>query len=98
MFDPRPLCCSSLTTAVGGTKDTNFVDSKSPYRGTNQYSTYTICKIYIQCSDRRRLLDGSTHCVGGCPTGAPVSVLENGFETYEKNELKKLSECTFLFR
>ena len=36
MFDPRPLCCSSLTTAVGGTKDTNFVDSESPYRGTNQ--------------------------------------------------------------
>ena len=27
MFDPRPLCCSSLTTAVGGTTDTNFVDS-----------------------------------------------------------------------
>ena len=22
--------------AVGGTKDTNFVDSESPYRGTNQ--------------------------------------------------------------
>ena len=21
MFDPRPLCCSSLTTAVGGTTD-----------------------------------------------------------------------------
>ena len=21
MFDPRPLCCSSLTTTVGGTKD-----------------------------------------------------------------------------
>ena len=37
MFDPRPLCCSSLTTAVGGTKDTNFVDSKSPYRGTNHH-------------------------------------------------------------
>ena len=36
MFDPRPLCCSSLTTAVGGTKDTNIVDSESPYRGTNQ--------------------------------------------------------------
>ena len=35
MFDPRPLCCSSLTTAVGGTKDTNIVDSESPYRGTN---------------------------------------------------------------
>ena len=35
MFDPRLLCCSSLTTAVGGTKDTNIVDSKSPYRGTN---------------------------------------------------------------
>ena len=27
MFDPRTLCCSSLTTAVGGTTDTNFVDS-----------------------------------------------------------------------
>ena len=35
MFDPRPLCCSSLTTAIGGTKDTNIVDSESPYRGTN---------------------------------------------------------------
>ena len=30
MFDPRPLCCSSLTTAVGGTTDTNFVDSAYP--------------------------------------------------------------------
>ena len=29
MFDPRPLYCNSLTTAVGGTKDTNIVDSKS---------------------------------------------------------------------
>ena len=37
MFDPRPLCCSSLTTAVGGTKDTNIVDSESPYRGTNHF-------------------------------------------------------------
>ena len=36
MFDPRPLYCNSLTTAVGGTKDTNIVDSESPYRGTNQ--------------------------------------------------------------
>ena len=36
MFDPRPLCCNSLTTTVGGTKDTNIVDSESPYRGTNQ--------------------------------------------------------------
>ena len=35
MFDPRLLCCSSFTTAVGGTKDTNIVDSESPYRGTN---------------------------------------------------------------
>ena len=30
MFDPRPLCCSSLTTTVGGTTDTNFVDSAHP--------------------------------------------------------------------
>ena len=30
MFDPRPLCCSSLTTVVGGTTDTNFVDSAHP--------------------------------------------------------------------
>ena len=30
VFDPRPLYCSSLTTAVGGTKDTNFVDSDHP--------------------------------------------------------------------
>ena len=27
MFDPRPLYCSSLTTAVGGTWETNIVDS-----------------------------------------------------------------------
>ena len=30
VFDPRLLYCSSLTTAVGGTKDTNFVDSDHP--------------------------------------------------------------------
>ena len=30
VFDPRPLYCSSLTMAVGGTKDTNFVDSDHP--------------------------------------------------------------------
>ena len=30
VFDPRPLCCSSLTTAVGETTDTNFVDSAHP--------------------------------------------------------------------
>ena len=30
MFDPRPLFCSSLTTEVGGTTDTNFVDSAHP--------------------------------------------------------------------
>ena len=30
MFDPRPLYCSSLTTAVGGTKETNIVDSAHP--------------------------------------------------------------------
>ena len=36
MFDPIPLYCSSLTTAVGGTKDTNIVDSESPYCDTNQ--------------------------------------------------------------
>ena len=30
VFDPRPLYCSSLTTAVGGTTDTNFVDSAHP--------------------------------------------------------------------
>ena len=33
MFDPRPLYYSSLTTAVGGTKDTNIVDSGSPVLG-----------------------------------------------------------------
>ena len=43
MFDPRPLCCSSLTTAVGGTKDTNFVDSESPYRGTNHTPCSRLC-------------------------------------------------------
>ena len=37
MFDPRLLYCSSLTTAVGGTYETNFVDSGSPYHGTNHY-------------------------------------------------------------
>ena len=36
MFDPRPLYCSSLTTAIGGKYETNFVDSGSPYHGTNQ--------------------------------------------------------------
>ena len=36
VFDPRPLYCSSLTTAVGGLRNINFVDSASPYRGTNQ--------------------------------------------------------------
>ena len=36
VFDFRPLYCSSLTTAVRGTMDTNFGDSGSPYRGTNQ--------------------------------------------------------------
>ena len=30
MFDPRPLCYSILTTAVGGITDTNFVDSAHP--------------------------------------------------------------------
>ena len=30
VFDPRPLYCSNLTTAVGGTKDTNFIDSDHP--------------------------------------------------------------------
>ena len=30
VFDPRPLCCSSLTTAVGGTTNTNFVDFAHP--------------------------------------------------------------------
>ena len=30
MFDPRPLYCSSLTTAVGGTLDINLVDSAQP--------------------------------------------------------------------
>ena len=51
MFDPRRLCCSSLTKTVGGTKDTNIVDSEggtkdtnivdseSPYRGTNQMAS-----------------------------------------------------------
>ena len=41
MFDPRPLYCSSLTTEVGGTKDTNIVDSESPYRGTNHILIYS---------------------------------------------------------
>ena len=35
MFDPRPIYYSSLTTAVGGTYDINFVDSGSPCCGTN---------------------------------------------------------------
>ena len=45
MFDPRPLCYSSLTTAVGGTKDTNIVDSESPYRGTNHQESL---RLYVQ--------------------------------------------------
>ena len=36
MFDPRPLCCSSLTTAVGGIRIYKFCRFRSPYRGTNQ--------------------------------------------------------------
>ena len=37
MFDPRPLYCSSLTTAVVGTYVyINFVDFSSAYCGTNQ--------------------------------------------------------------
>ena len=42
MFDPRPLYCSSLTTTVGGTKDTNFVDSDHPTvaRISNTPSTF----------------------------------------------------------
>ena len=40
MFDPRPLCCSSLTTAVGGTTDTNFVDSAHPTVARITYSMY----------------------------------------------------------
>ena len=36
MFDPRPLYCSSLTTAVVGTYVyINFVDFSSAYCGTN---------------------------------------------------------------
>ena len=35
MFNPRPLYCSSFTTTIGGIYDTNFVDSGSPYCGTN---------------------------------------------------------------
>ena len=49
-----------------------------------KYSTYQICKIFIQCSNRRRLLDGSTHFAGGYSTGAPFSGPENVFETYGK--------------
>ena len=45
MFDPIQLCCSSLTTAVGGTKDTNIVDSESPYRGTNHQESL---RLYVQ--------------------------------------------------
>ena len=41
MFDPRPLCCSSLTTAVGGTTDTNFVDSAHPTVARIKY--YGLC-------------------------------------------------------
>ena len=47
MFDPRPLYCSSLNTAVGGTKDTNIVDSESPYRGTNQFLVRVILETHI---------------------------------------------------
>ena len=46
MFDPRPLYCSSLTTTVGGTKDTNIVDSESPYRGTNQLAMVFACEKF----------------------------------------------------
>ena len=47
----------------------------------------------------RRLLDGSTHCAGGCSAGAPVLGPENVFLKHtEKSELKELSECTFSLR
>ena len=44
MFDPRPLYCSSLTTAVGGTTDTNFVDSAHP-------TVARIKKLYVTFID-----------------------------------------------
>ena len=46
VFDPIPLCCSSLTTTVGGTKDTNIVDSESPYCGTNQMAPLPGIPLY----------------------------------------------------
>ena len=46
MFDPRPLCCSSLTTAVGGTTDTNFVDSAHPTVARIITSGWRVCIDY----------------------------------------------------
>ena len=55
VFDPRPLYCSSLTTTVGGTKDTNFVDFGSPYRGTNQLLRNSPKQSWVRLRDE--LLD-----------------------------------------
>ena len=47
MFDPRPLCCSSLTTAVGGTTDTNFVDSAHPTVARITHSAHILLKLTV---------------------------------------------------
>ena len=52
MFDPRPLCCSSLTTAVGGTTDTNFVDSAHPtVARISMYNKETVSSINENSQD-----------------------------------------------
>ena len=54
MFDPRPLYCSSLTTAVVGTSVyINFADFSSADCGTNQpvridYSLDKLVELYIK--------------------------------------------------
>ena len=53
MFDPKPLCCSSLTTAVGGTTDTNFVDSAHPTVARIRHRSLKAFAIYP--SDRARV-------------------------------------------
>ena len=71
MFDPRPLCCSSLNTAVGGTKDTNIVDSESPYRGTN----HRICMCLIVCM----CVNFGTKLFLGGESVKPVKILNINF-------------------
>ena len=67
MFDPRPLCCSSLTTAVGGTKDTNIVDSESPY-----CEHYFVIILYVLSFFLSFIAKGLAMCRLGGVISAPI--------------------------